>query len=496
MSETTDQGSENRTNIVLICVDQMRADAMSGAGNPVVHTPYLDQLASEGTTFDHAYTSTPTCVPARVGLFTGLAPASHGRLGYREGVPFSKAHPVTMQGVLREAGYQTQAIGKMHVYPERDRCGFDDVRLHDGFLHYARRNGGRNLSRSDDYYTWLQRQPGMAQAEDTDHGAGCNSVVARPWDKPEAYHPTTWVVSEAIDWLYRRDPTSPFFLYLSFHRPHAPFDPPQWALDRYSDADIPDAPVGDWVADFDAHRRDGQVESQFGEQRADVRRNVLAGYYGLISQIDFQINRFREALGDFDLLSNTAFVFVSDHGDMMGDHHFYRKTVGYEGSARVPFLVAHPDRGTVAPHVDEVVELRDVMPTVLDIAGVEPPEHLDGRSVLPLMRGEQAQWRDYVHGEHFYTGLGHAESMQWVTDGHRKFIWFSGSGAEQFFDLDEDPAECHNLIDDETRADELALWRSRLIDSLEGREEGYVADGELVTGRTAQTELSWVRDLL
>lgn len=315
---------------------------MSGAGHPVVRTPWLDALAASGSRFDHAYTATPTCVPARVALFTGKSPELHGRVGYREGIPFTELYPVTMQSALRDAGYQTQAIGKMHVYPERSRCGFDDVRLHDGFLHWARRHGGRSLEANDDYVTWLRRQPGMATADHTDHGVGCNSHIARPWDKPEAYHPTTWVVTEAIDFLYRRDPTVPFFLYLSFHRPHAPHDPPAYAFEQYLDADHPEPPVGDWVEDFAEWREDGTAEGQFGAQTPDMHRRAVSGYYGNITHIDNQLNRFMEALSDFDLHGNTAFVFVSDHGDMMGDHHFYRKTVGYEGSARVPFLVRLP----------------------------------------------------------------------------------------------------------------------------------------------------------
>lgn len=139
-----------RPNIILVCVDQMRGDAMSGVGHPHVQTPYLDTLASRGTTFRHAYSATPTCVPARVGLMTGLNQHSHGRYGYTEGLPFSQLYETTLPRTLGEAGYQTQAICKMHVYPERDRIGFDDVRLHDGFLHHARQRSGRNLQLIDD----------------------------------------------------------------------------------------------------------------------------------------------------------------------------------------------------------------------------------------------------------------------------------------------------------------------------------------------------------
>lgn len=495
MAEKTQQSQPKPMNIILLCVDQMRSDAMSCAGNPIVETPYLDLLAKHGTRFTSAYSATPTCVPARVALFTGQSQERHGRVGYTEGVPFGMAYPVTMQGELRKAGYQTQAIGKMHVYPERERAGFDDVRLHDGFLHFVRREHGRNLALIDDYLPWLQRQPGMAQAAETDHGIGCNSIVARPWDKPEAYHPTNWVMSEAIDWLYRRDTTDPFFLYLSWHRPHAPYDPPQWAFEQYRDREIPDPPVGEWTQIWDKFRDDGGAETKFGKQRKEVRARAIAAYYGLITHIDTQINRLMEALNDFDLLDNTAFVFVSDHGDMLGDHNFYRKSVGYEGSAHIPFIVQLPGEKTLST-VDAVVELRDVMPTVLDLAGVPIPDSVDGKSVLPLMRGEITanDWRAEIHGEHFYEVFGE-ESMQWVTDGKRKFIWFSGSGIEQFFNLESDPCELHNLIDDPVCQDEIYNWRNRLIRYLSGREEGFVEDEKLIAGRPVVNDLSWIRDL-
>ncbi|MCI5825472.1 MAG: arylsulfatase [Arcanobacterium sp.] len=511
-----------RMNVVLICVDQMRGDAMSHTGNSVVHTPFLDKMADSGASFPHAYSATPTCIPARVALFTGMSQESHGRYGYREGIPFHKAYPVTLPGVLREAGYQTQAIGKMHVYPERSRVGFDDVRLHDGFLHFARRESGRNLQAIDDYLPWLRRQPGMGNAAETDHGVGCNSILARPWDKPEQYHPTNWVISEAVDWLYRRDPTQPFFLYLSFHRPHAPLDPPQWAFDQYRSANIPDPPVGDWVEKFAKHRHDFDPEGMFGAQRPDVRQRAVAGYYGSITHIDHQINRFMEALSDFDLLKNTAFVFTSDHGDMLGDHNFYRKSVGYEGSAHVPFIVSIPGERFVHQRPDQVVELRDVMPTILDIAGVDIPDTVDGKSVLPLVRGEYEEapaaetsvkhgtsaapggeseeiragaWRSEIHGEHTYVMQGF-ESLQWVTDGHRKFLWWSGSGIEQFFNLDEDPQELHDLIDHADCQAEIAQWRERLVAYLAGREEEFVKNGKLSKGASVHSDAAWVRALV
>ncbi|MGH3095052.1 MAG: sulfatase-like hydrolase/transferase, partial [Streptosporangiales bacterium] len=233
-----------RPNVVLISADQWRGDCLSTAGHPVVSTPYLDALAATGTRFSNAYSATPTCVPARMSLMTGLRPATHGRVGYADGVPFDV--DTTLAGEFSLAGYHTKAIGKLHVWPERDRIGFDDVTLHDGYLSHSR-DRHRPVASYDDYVPWLRRRTGDPAADILDDGLDCNSIVARPWDRPEELHPTNWVVTEAIDWLYRRDPTAPFFCHLSVPRPHPPQDPPAWAFEQYRHAPDHTPPVGDWV---------------------------------------------------------------------------------------------------------------------------------------------------------------------------------------------------------------------------------------------------------
>lgn len=482
-----------KPNVLLICVDQWRGDCLSSQGHPVVKTPYLDLLARDGVNFDAAYSATPSCVPARAALMTGQSQERHGRVGYQDLVPFKQAHPdPTLAESFRDAGYQTQGIGKMHVYPERSRLGFDDVRLHDGFLHAARRRAERDLASIDDYLPWLRKQPGMSVTSDyADNGLNCNSYTARPWDKPESAHPTNWLVSEAIDWLYRRDTTAPFFLYLSFHRPHPPFDPPQWAFEQYLDAPVADLPMGDWLDDYAKFRADGDADAVVGAADAESHRRALAGYYGLMSHIDGQIERFLAALGDFGLRADTIVVFTSDHGEMMGDHGMYRKGQPYQGSARIPLIISIPGTTTGARrHCREVVELRDLMPTLLAAAGIPAPESVDGKSLLPILQDADAgPVREYLHGEHVLLG----QSLQWVTDGRRKFVWMSGSGQEQFFDLERDPQETRNLVNAPEHADEAGQWRSGLVDSLSGREEGFVVDGALVTGRPVQPSAARIR---
>ncbi|WP_052326334.1 sulfatase-like hydrolase/transferase [Brachybacterium muris] len=199
----------DRPNIILVCVDEMRADAFGAAGNEQIDTPNLDELARGGYRFSRAYSATPTCVPARVAMFTGKSPELHGRYGYRDGIDFHSAYPVTLQSTLREAGYQAFGVGKMHVFPARARCGFDDVLLHDGFMHITRTLAGGAHATIDDYVDFLRRETGDPRADYQETGLGCNAIVARPWEREERLHPTRWVADESVHFIERRDPTRP-----------------------------------------------------------------------------------------------------------------------------------------------------------------------------------------------------------------------------------------------------------------------------------------------
>jgi arylsulfatase A-like enzyme len=468
-----------KPNVVLICVDQWRGDCLSIEGHPVVHTPFLDQLALDGCRFRRAYSATPTCIPARAALYTGLSQKSHGRVGYQDGVPWT--YPITIAGEFTRHGYQTQAIGKMHVYPERLQMGFQNVILHDGYLHFARK--GRHFDLIDDYVPWLRSQVGQ-DADYFDHGVNCNSVVGRPWDKEERLHPTNFVVTQAIDFLRRRDPTKPFFLFLSFHRPHPPYDPPRWAFEQYNTREMPAVPKGDWLdlwADYDdPHRPDCLV----GEIREDVLHAARAGYYGHMSHIDHQINRLVEILGEYDIDRNTWICFTSDHGEMLGDHNLFRKAYPYEGSARIPLIIKGPpdSQARLGAVHDQVVELRDVMPTLLDSVGLPIPPNLEGKSVLPIAQGQELEWRGFLHGEH----LVFRQSLQWLTDGREKYVWCSGTGQEQLFDIQTDPQELRDLSSVPEFQERLAHWRDLLVDELADREEGFTDGQTLIPGKSVK----------
>jgi arylsulfatase A-like enzyme len=235
----------------------------------------------------------------------------------------------------------------------------------------------------------------------------------------------------------------------------------------YLQRDMPPVPVGDWTGVFAPWADPRRPDALAGEIDPCALRRARAGYYGHMTHIDHQINRLLEALAEYGLRDETWVCFLSDHGEMLGDHHLFRKGYPYEGSARVPLILHGPAGSGVRPGLvcDPVVELRDVMPTLLDCAGLPVPETVEGRSFLPFARGETCDWRAHLHGEHTLFG----QSIQWVTDGREKYVWFSGTGCEQLFDLGDDPHEMHDLARDPAAADRIARWRQVLIQEVGSR---------------------------
>lgn len=472
----TQDKKQNRPNILLVCVDQWRGDCLSINGHHTVHTPYLDMLALNGVRFSSAFSECPTCIAARASLMTGLSPQSTGRVGYQDGVPWDYSN--YMAGEFSKNGYHTQSIGKMHTFPERNKLGFDDVILHDGHLPRARRNAEK-VEDIDDYIPWLREQTGRPSADYFEHGITCNSYLARPWDKEEYLHPTNFVTSKAVDYLEKRQGNEqPFFLFVSYHRPHPPYDPPAWAFEQYLNKEMPSPPVGDW-ADFLLQWEDQSPEPIVQRAPADILQRARAGYYGHMTHIDHQLSRLFESLREFRFDENTYVLFISDHGEFIGDHNLFRKTLPYQGSVNVPFILKSPDAdefpsGSV---LDAAVGMQDVMPTLLDIAGLPQPDLLDGKSLLPVARQETGSLRDCLHGEHVFF----EHSVQYLTDGREKYIWWSGDGREQLFNLKTDPAELHDLVNE--KPERVSFWRERLIEKLTGRPEGFTNGKQLLTGR-------------
>lgn len=453
-----------RPNIIFILTDQMRGDCLSFTGHPVVRTPNIDSLAQRGMAFTAAYSPCPSCIAARASIFTGLSPSSHGRLGYQDRVSWRYENMLAQ--VLSEGGYQTHCVGKTHFYPQRAHLGFQSLESYEAL---------QDLDGSyvNDYHEWLREKTGRALAE-LDHGLDSNSWIARPSPLPEELHNNTWAVTRSLEFLRRRDRTRPFFLNVAFHRPHPPIDPPQAFYDMYADRELPPVPVGDWAAVHDVPI--DELACWHGRLPDDVLTHTRRAYYAQIAHIDAQIGRLLLAVRAMKL-GPTVFILTSDHGEMLGDHHMFRKCYAYEGSARVPMVIG-PVGGSGLHFCDAPVTLTDVYPTVLELAGLPVPDQCEAQSMVSLLdQPNSRDWRPYVHGEHSacYDADG---GMQYLTDGREKYIWFTSTGQEQLFDLANDPDELHDLAAAGEAQERLGMWRQRMVEQLAPRTQDGLSDGK------------------
>lgn len=480
----------NKPNIILIMADQFRYDAIGAHGNANISTPTLNEMISKGIDFSNAYSATPTCIPARASLMSGLSQINTGIVGYEEGLDWN--FPNYLGGAFAERGYYAKAIGKMHVSPPRKLCGFHHVELHDGYMHATRKESrptNQTYEYTDDYLSWLRNEL-RHNVDLHDNGLDCNSWVARPFPYEERLHPTNWAVEKSIDFLKKRDPTMPFFLKLSFVRPHQPLDPPEYYFNMYLNEfnNISGPDYGKWAEELGLLDDVEKVDSLTGKLSDIDYKRMVAGYYGLVTHMDHQINRFLISLKEHEQLKNSIILFTSDHGEQLGVHGLFRKGFAYQDSIHIPLIVYDPGQN-IAPtsllkkEVDHLVELRDILPTLVDLATGDELENVDGKSFRPLMlkhtKLEDLDWRKYIHGEHILA----EHSNQYIVGEEWKYIWMTQTGLEQLFNLLEDPEEKYDLSNLPEHEEVLEKMRNLLIKELEDRPEGFVENDQLISGK-------------
>jgi arylsulfatase len=460
-------------DVLLIMPDQLRGDCLSVLGHPAVRTPHLDELARQGVLFRRAYSTVPSCIPARRCLLTGLFPQTSGVVGY-------KAKPIsvpTLPGKLAEAGYATVLVGRyMHQVPAHEPYG------------YQRQILGSTHVDGDEYDQALQKAApasGGIRRLVAQLGITYNGWQAKPWPLAEELHPTTWIVNQARRVVAEAATNQPLFLTASFYAPHSPLFPPRRFFDKYLDMKLPPTAKGDWV-DWPALSPKGDKAGHRVLLEGQALREAQAGYFGLIEHLD---ERVADLIEDFKARSRRAqrpwvIVVTSDHGELLGDHGYYRKCEPYEGSANIPFIIAgSPDLGFQAgQRCRQPVCLEDVLPTLLELAGAPRVAPVDGVSLVPVLRGEKRDIRDRLHFEHAPC-YSRAQAFQALTDGRFKYIWRPANGREQLFDLDKDPREEHDLAQDASERERLAQWRARLVRRLADRPEGFSDGIRLIPGR-------------
>jgi len=455
--------SDERPNVLLICVDQWPGLLMGCAGHPVIQTPTLDQIARTGTRFSRAYSECPICIPARRTLMTGATTQSHGDRVFGTTNPMPNLP--TMAQTFRDAGYQAYAVGKMHVYPQRDRLGFDDILLAE--------EGRPHLGTVDDHDLYLADR-GFAGKQFM-HGMNNNNYMHREWHLPEDCHVTNWATEQMARQIKRRDPTRPAFWMLSYTHPHPPLVPLKTYMDYYRQFEM-DAPLAaPWAADeAGLPHALRMIRNFYPDWSPGVIQEIRRAFYALCTHIDHQIRIVHGTLREEGLLDNTILMFISDHGDMLGDFGLFAKRTYYERSAGIPMILAGlPGDSRIGPDRvdDRLVGLQDVMPTLLDLCSIPVPETCDGMSIVGETR------RATLYGDCLESPGG----SRMLHDGRMKLIWYPAGNRLQLFDLETDPKELDDLADDSAHR----ATRDRLVEALVKElwgadiDQGWVEDGNL-----------------
>lgn len=434
-----------RPHILLITTDQQRGDCLGINGNRFLETPNLDQMAMQGVNFARAYVTCPVCIPARRTLLSGLGPDTHGLRKYQDGLDFDP--PATLPGCLGAAGYQTQLVGKMHLHPQGKRYGFDNIILSET----SNWRPNTTTQKRNDYVDWL-RAKGVREHPHS-HGISGNGRLSRPWGMDERLSHNNWIAEEAVRFLTeKRDPECPVFLHLSFVQPHPPLVPIGHYFDRYLGKELPPAHLGTWCPPYRGELR--LADSATGPFDPEIIRRATAAYYGMINHIDDCIASILErwrGYGSPDAHDPLYILFSSDHGEMLGDHQLFRKSLGYESSARVPFFVTGQGVPVHSTPSKELVCWEDIAPTILDLAGVGIPDCMEGISLAPLLRGENLPAsRDHIFGQ----CAGHHHNL-WIVTPQWKYLWFPSTNEEQVFDLTNDPYETRDVSGESPAIQEL-----------------------------------------
>ncbi len=460
------QETNPRPNVLLICVDHWSGLLQSGLGHPTVMTPTIDQLSQVSVNFTNCYSACPVCIPARRTLMTGLTTRSHHDRCFNE---TQEMPPVpTLAQCFRDAGYQAFASGKLHVFPQRDRIGFDEVMLNEeGRHHLGLRADDWEQSLADAGYAGREYATGVCN----------NDYIVQPWHLPDHLHQTNWTAEQMCRQICRRDPRKPGFFYLSFAAPHPPMWPLRSYLELYRDVPLDEPVRGQWLADAALVPPAVRAFQDFYRSHRRLPHEIeLArrAFYAAVTHIDHQIRVVLGCLREQKLTSNTIIAFTADHGDMLGDHLLWGKSLMYEMSAKVPLLVSDPRTSGRMPEGrrdSRLAELRDVMPTLLDLAGLPIPKHVEGHSLAP----GAAQPRPHLYGEINQD----VRANRMMHDGRFKLIWFPAGNHVQLFDLQEDPRECQDLAHSPAHAEVRTRLAELLVQELYGCDAQWTRDGKL-----------------
>jgi arylsulfatase len=464
-----------RPNILLISTDQQRYDMIGAAGNPAVSTPHLDRLAAQGALFENCYVQNPVCSPSRASLMTGTYVSAHGL--YENGVDIAPDTRVFSKD-LAEAGYDCGLVGKFHLHS----CfhGRTEPRLDDGFRVFRWAHDPYPGSSENAYHRWLRaRRPDLYARALEERGLFDTM--------PTEFHYSRWIAEETISFLRTdRRTEQPFFFVTNFFDPHHGFGAPEEYVRRYDDVELPEV-----------NTRDGELEDKpeiqqhtslhggggmpscadLDEQQLDQLRRA---YYAMVSLVDDEVGRILAVLDEEGLAEDTIVVFTSDHGELLGDHQLLRKgPFLYDCSVKVPLIIRWPGVVEAGMRREELVQWVDLAPTFLEAAGLEPLRSHQGESLLPLLRGEATDWRDWALSQYRSSGdpANPSAHLTMLRSGRYKLIAHHGAPSSprprtgELYDLETDPGELVNLWEDAAHRPVRLELAEQLLDVLAGVED-------------------------
>ena len=432
---------KSRPNILWYCTDQQRFDTIGALGNPHVRTPTIDKLVASGVAFTHAYCQSPICTPSRSSFMTGMYPSRVHNT--RNGNDTFPNYPPVITKLIADAGYNCGLIGKFHLQSAGHRT---EPRIDDGFSYWKFSHAPRDdWQQGHDYAEWVRAQGG-----DLDEMRNSPDRV-RP-----AMHQTTWSTDCAIEFMNtERAQDQPWLLNINIYDPHPPFIPPREYAERFNAADMP----GPHFRDSDLTQQTKLASLDFQDElRTPEDHNaheVQALYYAMIEQIDDQFARLLAELERLGQRENTVIVFTSDHGESLGDHGLMFKGCRfYEGLVRVPLIFAWPDKFKQSVVSDALVELLDMTSTLVELAGLECPDYMQGKSLMPILQGEAdpGYLRDFVRCEYFdaldpfFTGGSGTFGTMYRTRDY-KLSMYHDKQLGELYDLKSDPWEFDDLWD-------------------------------------------------
>ena len=474
----------SKPNILLISADQQRADCFGFMGRNV-KTPHLDQLASEGTWFSNCITPCVVCQPARASILTGQLPRTHGV--HDNGIDLDPAIGERgFAGALARDGYDTAFFGKAHfsTYHTFEPTGSPECLKSSatypvdwngpymGFNHVEMMLVGHNWflpekpPAGQHYERWFYAD-GRGDEKNALYraNAGDTRGAAQTWHSklPVAWHNSTGTADRAIDWIKNHTGESPFCAWVSFPDPHHPFDCPEpWSrLHDPADIDLPDNRSRDFsnrpwwheavlTSEPEGSKESAEIRKQYSriaEQSDEQLREIIANTYGQIALIDHNVGRLLIALEEAGIDDNTIVIYISDHGDWLGDHGLILKgPMHYDGLLRVPMIVRGPGI-PAGKQVDEPVSTLDLSPTFADYANAEPLQTQHGESLRPLLEGDGNRACARNEWELLPTRTGIHLSLRTVRTKRHKLTIDQISGAGELYDLETDPGEMNNLFD-------------------------------------------------